>query len=465
MGALYREGNRKLRAENNFSQGLNTNDPFGVGRNQSTAESGWDTHEHPYLSTAKGRTTYGTSGAAVTNLLANFNNTHLVRAVGTALQYNSSGSTWAAIAGTFTNTPWDATNFEVSGASVLVLVNGTDNPRYWNGSALSTLGGTPPVGKYITTDNVRLWIAKDDIIHFSAYLDGQDWSSAEDSGFIQYYTINGGNITALRNFYGDKYVWKKDGMAVIQGSNYFNFALKEISNDIGCVNARTIQEVGDTLFWLGENDVYAFKGGLPSPIGEPIRAYLADLNTALITKCSSMTDGLRYYLCLVTGAATEPNVRLCYDPRYGIWRVTGEDESYRYSVRLNNVTYAGNASGQTYSINTAETPADHAWTVTGAAFDEGMPEAEKTYSELHVQGYFPEGTTLTVGVSSKESGDDFTELDYDPLENSGHAQNKNLIIPLDQMDLCHWFRYRLSGTGPARIYNVQRYYRLHRVQR
>lgn len=466
MGAIYQDApNRKLRAENNFKSGINTGDePFGVGFNQSIVEVGFDTDDHPFISSAKSSSAYGASGAAQVNLLANFNNAHLVRACGTALSYNSTGTTWTAIAGVFADASWDSTMFEVGGAQALVLVNGTDVAKFWNGSALANLGGTPPVGSFICNDTIRLWIAREDILYFSANLDGQDWSTAEDSGLIEYYTSTGGNITALKNFYSDKYIWKKDSMAVIQGTDYFNFRLSEISNDIGCVSSKTIQEVGDTLFWLGQNDVYAFKGGAPVPIGQPVRSYLDSINKTHWTKCCAITDGIRYYLCLVTGVATEPDVRLVYDPRYNIWRVPAEDENYRYAARINNVAYVGNSSGQIYTFNNAASGALQSWSITSRPFDEGAGETEKMYKELHVQGYFPTGTTLTAAISTTDRGDDFVSIDYDPTTADSEAQNRNMMIPLDTTELAYWMRFRLSGTGPVTLYNIQRYFRTMRTQ-
>lgn len=452
----------KRRGESNFSGGINQGlDPFGIADNQSMDEFGFDTDDYPYLSTARSHSSYGATGGAQTNLLTAFGNNHLIRSVGTKLQWDNAG-TWTDIAGTFANMSWDGTNFEVDGAPALILVNGTDAPRFWNGTTLGTLGGSPPTGSFITNDTIRVWIAKDDNIFYCAYLQPEDWSSGENSGKVQFYTERGGNITGLKNFYGDKYVWKRDSMCVIQGTNYYNYRLKEISNDIGCVSSNTIQEVGDTLMWLGETDVYLFQGGFPVAIGQPVRGYLDRINQSYLTKCNAFHDGNRYYLNLVIDGATEPNIRLVYDTRYKIWRVPGKNESFRCGYRFKNETYAGNVSGQTYKINTAATTGS--WSVTSKPFDEQFPEAEKMYKEIHLQGNFPTGTTLSLSCSVDDQGESFTSVNYDPMSSSALAQNKNCIIPLDTTPLTHWMRFRISGTGPAIIYNQQRYFKICRVQ-
>jgi hypothetical protein len=451
-----------VRARNNFQGGINTgNSTMDVGDNQSTDEYGWGTDQTPALHTRQGRTPYGASGAANTNLLTNFNTTHLVRAVGTALQYNSSGTTWTAIAGAFTDADWDATNFEVT-VPVLLLTNGTDEVKKWDGATLSNLNaGVAPKGKYITNDTVRAWIAKADILYFSKFEDASNWTAAEDSGSVQYFTPNGGDITALRNFYGDKYLWKMDSFATVQGTDYFNFRLKEISNQIGCVSAKTVQEVqtpsASALFWLGQNDVYMFSGGAPVAIGQNIRSYLDSVNASYWSRCFGATDGLKYYLGLVTGANTQPDTLLVYDPRFRMWRVSSLSDNFRYSANLNNVWYIGDSSGQTFKMNqgTSDNGAPIIWSVTSKAFDEGVPEAEKEYDELHVQCYLPTGSTMNIYASTDDRGTNFTLLDT--ITGSSVAQNSNIIIPLNTVNISSWLRYKLQGSGEASIYSVERY--------
>lgn len=465
MGAIYQgTANRTQRQENEFGGGLNTGlSAFDIAPNEASAEYGWDTFDFPNLATAPGRTTYGASGAAVTRLLTNFKHTHMVRAVGAQLQYDNAG-TWTNIAGSVANADWDATNFE----DLLILVNGTDIKK-WDGAALSNLGGSPPAGaKYVTNDNIRTWMAAGDTIYWSKFLDAEDWTAAEDSGEVQYYTPNGGDITALREFYGDKWVWKVDSMAVIKGTDFFNYALVSVSNDIGCVSYKTIVEVGDTLFWLGQNDIYGHTGGKPFAIGEKVRAYIAAINTAQISKCCAFTDGIRYYLNLVTGAETEPNVRLMFDPRYNVWHVAhlAGTEDYRYGTQFNNLTYVGDATGQTWRVNngTTDNGSAIAARVTTKVFDEGFPEAEKQYKEIHLQGTFPTGSTLQMEYST-DQGTTWNVIDYDPIGSANIAQNKNLIIPLDTIPLTNFAQFRITTTGPVKLQQMQRYFKVCRVQR
>lgn len=462
-GIAKRWMHTSLRKINTFSGGLNTGSPsMAISDHQSTDEYGWDTDQTPALHTRKGRTPYGTTGAAQTNLLTNFNTTHLVRAVGTALQYNNTGTTWTVITGTFTDADWDATNYEISSVPYLLLTNGTDNVKKWSGSALTDLNANAPKGKYITNDTYRVFIALADSLYFSALNDATDWLTAQNSGIIRYVTPNGGDITAVRNFYGDKYMWKADCFSTLQGTDYFSFRVKEISNQIGCISFKTIQEVqmpsNSALFWLGQNDVYMFSSGLPIAIGESIRPYLDNINTTYWSRCFGATDGLRYYLGLVTGANTQPDTFLMYDPRYHIWRISSLSDNFRYSANLNNVWYIGDSTGLTKKMNqgTSDNGTAITWMITSKSFDEGMPETEKEYNELHIQAYIPVGSTLNIYVSTDERGTNFTLIDT-IVGTVATAQNSNIIIPLDTVALTSYMRYKLSGSGEVSIYSVERY--------
>lgn len=456
------------RMEIKFSGGVNTGgNSFDVDDTQSIDEYGWDTDEFfPALSTAKSATAYGTTGGATTRLLMNYGNTQLIRAVGTKLQKEVSG-TWTDIATSLTETDWSAANFDVSGAA-LIMTNGTDPVKYWNGTTVADLSANAPKGKYMTADNLRVFIANvsadttQDVIHYCGFQDATDWTSTENSGSVQYYTPNGGAITAMTSFGGVIWVFKKDSFCNIfhTGDNRASYRLVPSSDNVGCVNAKTLVEVGEALYWLGDSDVFVGAAGASSRIGEPVRSYINRINKTHIDKCCAFTDGLRYYLNLVIDGATEPNIRLMYDTRkgYRIWRVSAINEQYRYGVMLNGIPYAGNASGQTYKVNAA--PTTGAWSITTKDFDRS--EADKEYWQLYNQCYFPPGSTLTL-EASVDQGLTWHTIG-DTMVSSSVDQNDATIIPLDTVPLGLWIRFRMSGTGPFRLYAQQRHFRIQPIQ-
>lgn len=459
-------GAKSPRQANTFTDGVDgDNNAFFVSLNAYVSGYGWDFDKHPSLATRRGRTTYGSAGNGQTRLLTNFGITHLVRAIGTQLSYWN-GSTWVDIAGSFADTDWDSTNFDINGPA-LIMTNGSDTPRYWNGSALAELTGTPPVGKYIASDNRRVYIAVKDEVHYCAFQDALNWTSAENSGIVEYYTPNGGDITGMRAFEGNIWVFKKDAYCLIfhTGDSRATHRLVEGSNDIGCVSFKTIAEVGPYLMWLGQNGVYIGAGGAAREIGEPVRNILQTINPAAVDAACAWTDGRMYYLCLPTGLNTTPDTELVYSPEYKKWHIRSISlGGMRYGAQLNNVSYGGWASGQVYKLNDGTTDAGTAiqYRVTSRPYDEGFKEAEKEYYQMKLQGFLDAGASLAVSISTEDRGESFVILDT--MAAGTVTQSKDVIVPMDTVPLTHWMRYRLEGTGYIEINEVQRYARVQPVQ-
>lgn len=457
MGAIYSgRSNTTQRSEWDFRGGINTAlSPFDIDENESTDEYGWDSDKFPVKKTAKGILPLGASGSQRISLLCAYLDSKLLRVYGQTLQ-EWGGTSWNTISSTmYINEYYDYTHFN----DKLFIVNGTDRFVY-NGATLATFATAGQTGsKVICSDNSRIFLAERDVVHYCAFQDENDWTSGNNSGFFQYYTPTGGDITAMTEFYGDKLIFKKNSMAILHGVDYFNYQLQEVSNDTGCVNHKTLQEVGDTLIWLGEQAVYAFMGGKPFRISDKIKHYLDRLSPFQSHQCTAFTDGIKYYLTLPLDGQSAPSIRLVYDTRYGTWEVSHLNEKIVYGCRYRGELYAGTETGEVYKINAG--PSSGAWSVTTKVFDEGKAEVLKEYKELHLQGHFAPGFTMKVEFSRSDRGDDWIEIPY-TFTSSNVVQNKNLIIPLDAIQLTNWVRFRLSGTGSVELQQMQRYFRVFR---
>lgn len=456
------------RMGNSFEGGVNTGAPnFYIKDSESSDEYGLDTFDYPALSVGKGWTAYGTSGGASTYLLANYKNTQLIRAVGTVMQQYTAGA-WANIGTGLTAADWDSTNFN----NKIIMTNGTDNVKSWDGTTFADLNAADaPKGLYITNNTVRVYIANKtgavDTVYFSKYLDETNWTDVDSAGFFQYYTPDGGGITAIRLYQNLIMVFKLNSFAevVSTGNSSNKHRLTEVSSEVGCVSYKTVVEVRGMLMWLGLTDVWVFTGGQPTPIGQSIRGYLDSINTAYYAKCWAATDGQRYYLGLVTEANTEPDTLLVYDTKYRVWRVRSKSiGGKQWAATLGVNWYTGDSSGNSFQMNTGTTENGSAvsWAYTSKLFDEGIQEAEKEYWEMHLQTYLPTSSTMTLAISTDDRSTSFTTIDT--LTNSTSAQNTNHIVPLDTVPITNWLRYKLSGTGPATIYSAERYFRVQSVQ-
>lgn len=452
------------RGNNDFSGGLDIGQsPFNINDNASTDEYGWDFEDYPSLRVRRGRTSYGASGAAVTRLLVNYKTTRMLRAVGTVVQTESSG-VWSNLETGLTDTDWNAVNFRDS----LIMTNGTDNVKVYNGTTLADLNTNAPKGKFVTQHDNRVYILKDRTISYCALGDPTDWVTVDDAGSINMSTPNGELGTAITSYNGYVIGFSANYYSKLYGKGPDDYELLDGYGNIGCASFKTIQNVNGILYWMDQRGVYSYDGGVPVDIAQPVRPYLTSLNLAQIDKCFGGTYDKKYYLGLVTGTNIEPNVLLVYDPRSGRnkWRVQSLITDLRYSTIFNGLWYNGGSSGQTYLMNSGDTDDGVAipYSITSKPFNEQYPEAEKEYYEMHMQGEFPSTVTLGVSVSTDDQGSNFTAISYDPITTSSLTTNKNLIIPMDTVPLAYWMRYKIAGTGRVRIVGVQRYARVQPVQ-
>ena len=81
---------------------------------------------------------------------------YLLAATATAI-YNWTGSAWTALATELTNGDWDFLNYQIAMTDVVIMGNGADVMKKWDGTTFSALGGTPPVAKSIALHAERLW--------------------------------------------------------------------------------------------------------------------------------------------------------------------------------------------------------------------------------------------------------------------------------------------------------------------
>lgn len=241
-----------------------------------------------------GRAKY--NGTAITNTktvrgLWAFNandGTKYLIAVSSAAFYRSAGDgTWTAITGLsgFSSTAeWDCT----SALGRLWCLNGY-TVFSWDGTSTATITGAP-LGTSI--DNFRNRIVIAGIVgskgraRLSGELDGTDWTipSAPIStspANISVGGINDGNeIICVMGVYNDVMLFgKQDSLWGLYGFDRDDFALRELSREVGCIEDKSVQEKGGRLYWLSKRGLERMRGGSIDaiPISDPIRDQIDEI--------------------------------------------------------------------------------------------------------------------------------------------------------------------------------------------
>jgi len=134
---------------------------------------------------------------------------------------------------------------DTTSADILVLANGVDAVKKYNGTALSALGGSPPsASQFPTAFMGKLFLAKGDTIYYSVTSDCEDWTGT-GSGNIQIYRGYGGDITGLYAFAGNLFIFKRTKIfRMAMAATINEVSIEIVSPNIGTVSHHSIQEAG-----------------------------------------------------------------------------------------------------------------------------------------------------------------------------------------------------------------------------
>ena len=178
----------------NFAGGLNQSaDDSATAVNQSRNTQNMDVSTGT-LKTVSGYSKYIATAApaGITRLMKFFKNntttgavtSYLLAATATALYYWS-GTEWSALATELTSGDWDFINYQINETDVIIMGNGADGMKKWDGTTFAALGGTPPNMKSISIHSERLWgtgvKAFPNTVYYSDDLNPENWTGGVDA--------------------------------------------------------------------------------------------------------------------------------------------------------------------------------------------------------------------------------------------------------------------------------------------
>lgn len=157
-------------------------------------------------------------------------------------------------------------------------VNGTDAGWYFDGTATATVSGMP-LGTLIEPWRTRLIVSNisgaKSTVRVSADGDGTTWTIgglSTDPFSFQVGGANDGSYVRCLTIYQDSIiVGRKYDLWAGDGFDQSDFTLRNISNQIGCIEPRTVKEVDGELVFLSARGLEAMSARSIRNISEPIR--------------------------------------------------------------------------------------------------------------------------------------------------------------------------------------------------
>lgn len=133
-----------------------------------------------------------------------------------------------------------------------------------------------PAPDYIANHKSRIWTFKGNSLKFSALdlsIDGEhfnDWDTSNNAGEILISTRGGDTGTGLYSLGNSLYVFMRHSIWRVYGNSPANFEVRNVTQEIGLLDKRTLVEYNDTLTFLSDEGIYMFDGSNLKNISEGV---------------------------------------------------------------------------------------------------------------------------------------------------------------------------------------------------
>ena len=173
------------------------------------------------------------------------------------------GSSWTSIdSGRTGASKYRFERFNFDGTDKIIFVDGTNAPVVFNSSLSATDVSDSSVAgsKYVVSFKNHMFYAgksttKQEIV-FSQPFDEDAFSSGAGAGSIKV----DDEITGIKVFRDDLFIFCETRIFKLAGSSSANFAVADVTRDIGCINGDTIQEFAGDLIFLGPDGLRTIAG-------------------------------------------------------------------------------------------------------------------------------------------------------------------------------------------------------------
>ncbi len=173
------------------------------------------------------------------------------------------GSSWTSIdSGRTGALKYRFERFNFDGTDKIIVVDGVNAPTVFNSSLSATDVSDSSVAgsKFVVSHRNHMFYAgksttKQEVI-FSEPFDEDAFNSGSGAGSIKV----DDEITGLKVFRDDLFIFCETRIFKLSGSSSANFAVTDVTRDIGCINGDTIQEFAGDLIFLGPDGLRTIAG-------------------------------------------------------------------------------------------------------------------------------------------------------------------------------------------------------------
>ncbi len=303
-----------------------------------------------------------------------------------------------------------------------------------------TLSRTVPDLDVICAVDNRLWGAKDDTIYASKLGDPTNFNVFDglttDSWFQE--TGTAGSFTGCIPYLGYPIFFKEGHIFKIYGKNAENFEpSKSATMGVKTGAWRSLAIAGEILYYLSDNGLAAYSGGIPESAAEPF-------GNIKYKNCAAGSDGRRLYLSMTR--ADETKELFCFDTDSGLLHKEDDLDVYQF-CRFGGDLYALLESGGAVKVNGDEGTCPESIVEFGD-FMEGTMD-RKGVSRLQMRVALDEGAQMSVFIQYDSDGT------WRKVKSLTATKKKSFSFPV-LVRRCDHYRIKLVCTGYWELHSMAR---------
>jgi hypothetical protein len=318
-----------------------------------------------------------------------------------------------------------------------------------------TIARTMPDLDFICSNENRLWGAKGDEVFGSALGDPFNWNVFDVSDTLgtiadsSYNAIvgSGEDFSAMFAYMGYPIAVKPStGIYKVFGTEPDNFQISgSASVGVQYGSARSVAVAGDICFYLSNNGVMAYTGGVPSPRYEPFGGERYSDGVA-------GSDQRRYYISMRDSGGEYQ--LFVYDTEMRMWHREDETRAVGFAFDGGLLYMLTDSGGIWIMPPNAGAPPESVpenaveWLCELADIAEGN-YAKKGVTKLYARVELGEGASCDMWIRYDSTGD------WERINGYGAGVKRSYVISAIPRRADH-YRIRFTGTGAFRLYSLTR---------
>lgn len=387
------------------------------------------------------------------------------------------------------------------------------SPYAYNGTTnLVSLTSDAPNSHMYTAYNYRLFGVSTNFrtVKYSALGTCTDWATTLNAGNFDV-TNAKGPITAITTYQNKVIIWTENSMHILYGTEPLNYAVIDVSLEIGCIGQFAFTECKGKLYFANYDGIYVFTGGMPKKISDKVNSYFESINKDLslyflyaysyeyfsvygyrTTDFEDPVSVLKYFLSIgnkddkiyisiptvinsnnVYPYYTPEGYTLVYDTKKDVWftekgyfkrytniagNLYGSDEQ-DYIVNMDTKTKTGFDS---YSKNNAYETSTAGTTIIPAYFETKPFNDFQIDKEIGIKDVWLlyQGTTtadMTVSYSTNLDSTTYNTLipTTDITFTSTEPIKDQYMIPTTSIGGCPYYRFKFQTNGHVKLDAMQ----------